>query len=46
MHPMTKCDVIHFMMFDLSRLISLCDVEYHMNTTTVHLLVWILYSFD
>lgn len=35
MCPVAKCCVIHFMMFDLPRLIGLCSVEYQINTTSV-----------
>lgn len=35
MCPVAKCGVIHFMMFDLSRLIGLCSIEYKINTTSV-----------
>jgi len=30
-----KCGVVHFMMFDLCRLIGLCSIEYQINITSV-----------
>jgi len=36
MCPVAKCGVVHFMMFDLSRLIGLCSIEYHKYNISIN----------